>query len=57
MIVATHAKKARYDLGTCPLCRALMTTGQQVCRVGRGGSWLHVRCFLQKYRAADLGTP
>lgn len=52
MITTTRNMKARRDLGPCGLCRQLMTTGQRVCRVGRGGSWLHVQCFMRRFRPA-----
>lgn len=52
MITTTRNMKARRDLGACPLCRAPMTTGQRVCRVGRGGSWIHQHCFMARYRPA-----
>jgi hypothetical protein len=56
VITATHTRKARRDLGVCPLCRTLMNAGTRVCRVGRGGSWLHVDCFVQRYRTTDERT-
>ncbi len=53
VVIASHARKARHR-GRCPLCGGPIAVGQGICRVGRGGTWLHVECFTRRYRDHEL---
>jgi hypothetical protein len=52
-IVAERVMKARRD-GTCPTCRCLIRTGDQIALYG--GRWEHVEHVIERQHQAGAAT-